>query len=150
MTSSSASWFGRVQLDDLEAAHGTYRSMRVYGTTKLENILMAREIARQWTTEGITATAFHPGIVATQFGRDSRIAHQIFGGVFKGLLRTPEQAAQTLVWLASAPLEELVNGGYYKGRRVAKTTAQANDAALAQALWEQSAELVNSPAGLVE
>jgi NAD(P)-dependent dehydrogenase (short-subunit alcohol dehydrogenase family) len=140
VTSSGAYARGRVHLDDLESTR-RYRGFRVYATTKLENILFARELARRWRGLGVTAASFHPGLVATQFGRDgtlSRLAYRA-GRVF---MKTPEQGASTLVWLATAAPSDWRNGGYHAERAVAEVRRQAADAELASTLWERSAQMV--------
>ena len=143
MTSSGAHNSGRIRLDDLESAR-SYRPFQVYGTTKLENILVAGELARRWEGHGITAVAFHPGVVATRFGRDSGIMRSIYQ-LGRPWMKTPAQGAVTLVWLATAPEEEWSNGGYHTNRKVTAVRGQAADAALAGTLWERSAQLLGLP-----
>ena len=55
---------------------------------------------------------------------------------------TPEQGADTLVWLASAREVESVTGKYFRDRSEREPTATAKDAALAQRLWELSERMV--------
>ena len=51
---------------------------------------------------------------------------------------TPEQGADTAVWLASAPIEDGGNGKYFIKRRPAEPKADANDPELARKLWDAS------------
>jgi len=143
-TSSAAHTRGHVDLADLESER-TYSPFRVYGTTKLENILFTRELARRWGSQGISAAAFHPGIVATQFASGtSGLLHLLYQTFLKHFfLIDAAKGADTLVWLAThRPGDDWQSGGYYVRRRPAKTTPEANDAELAQRLWDRSAELV--------
>ena len=66
-TASDAHTGGRLDLDDLQSEK-SYSAMRVYGTSKLCNILFTRELARRLAGTGITANCLHPGFVATRFG----------------------------------------------------------------------------------
>src|SRR5713101_8580040 len=43
-----------LDFDDLQSEHG-YRGVRVYGRSKLANILFTRELARRWDGTGVTA-----------------------------------------------------------------------------------------------
>ena len=139
-TSSRANTAGRVDLDDLDSA------FNVYGTTKLENILFTKELARRWGSEGVTATCLHPGVVATQFGRDSKLTSLFYQGLAKHVLRSPEKGADTIVWLAiAAPGKDWQSGGYYADRKPGKQlNPQANDTELAAALWDRTESLLNT------
>lgn len=140
-TSSGGHWLGRVDLADLDT-RGRYSSFRVYGTTKLENVLFTRELARQSLGTGLTATCFHPGFVATAFARDSGPLVALGLQVAQKFARTPEQGADTAVFLAAAPADQWRSGAYLSDRREARVNAQGVDDLLARQLWERSAQLV--------
>jgi len=144
-TSSSAHSFSRLDIDDLNAEHG-YHKWAVYGNAKLMNILFVRELTRRYGAKGINAAAFHPGLVATGFSRDlSRPLKFIFSSKLSryfGLV-TPEQGADTLVWLAThTPTRDWKPGEYYSKRKVTRTSAKARDAGLAQNIWNKSEALL--------
>ena len=64
-------WFGRVNIDDLDATRG-YRAIRAYANAKLELILFTKELHRRYHAAGISTAAHHPGNVATNFGNESQ------------------------------------------------------------------------------
>lgn len=132
-TSSDAHGRGRLDPADLNSS-GRYRAFPVYGTSKQANILFAAEAARQWPE--ISSFSFHPGVVRTRFGRDN----SLIAGFYKlwPFLRTPEKGADTLVWLAGTPLDQLESGGYYVDRRRRSPSTAAADAKTAAALWQAS------------
>ena len=66
-TTSDAHEAGRLDLDDLQSEK-SYSAMRVYGTSKLCNILFTRELARR--APELHANCFHPGTVRTGFRQD--------------------------------------------------------------------------------
>ena len=70
-TSSAAHQGVGLDFDDLQSAKG-YGGYRVYGRSKLANILFTRELARRVTGTRVTANCLHPGAVATRFGGSSR------------------------------------------------------------------------------
>ena len=140
-TSSGASRFGSLDLGDLESAR-SYRSMQAYGTSKLANIVFTRELARQALGSGLTATAFHPGWVHTELGRESPLAGTVVEKIAYLAAKTPEEGADTLVWLAAAAPDQWRSGGYYVKRREAAVKAQGSDELLARQFWARSAELV--------
>ncbi len=137
-TSSGAHHLGRVDLDDLESARG-YNAWRAYGAAKLMNILHAAEINRR--LPGTRGVSFHPGVVATGFAREGSFLIRLFynSGLF---MLSPEKGADTLVWLAST--DDWTPGAFYVKRKVARTSRQAGDAALAAKLWEASERMTAS------
>ncbi|KRE77268.1 SDR family NAD(P)-dependent oxidoreductase [Arthrobacter sp. Soil763] len=143
-TSSVAnSIFAKFDISDLDAEQG-YSTNRAYGNAKLANILFTAELHHRFHAAGISTAAFHPGGVATNFAAEStspmRLAYKSF---LKRFMLTPEQGADTLVWLATAvPGQGWTSGGYYAKRKLSKANKQAYDAALARELWERSAEMV--------
>jgi NAD(P)-dependent dehydrogenase (short-subunit alcohol dehydrogenase family) len=69
-TSSIAHQGMSLDFDDLQGAKG-YGGLKVYGRSKLANILFTRELGRRLAGTGVTANCFHPGVVATRFGESS-------------------------------------------------------------------------------
>jgi len=138
-------WFGRVNIDDLDAARG-YRAMRAYANAKLELILFTKELHRRYHTAGISTAAYHPGNVATNFGNESqtRWMRTAFRGPIKHLaLIEPERGSDELVWLASStPGIDWKSGEYYANHRIARANPQAYDPVLARELWERSLAMV--------
>lgn len=144
-TSSAANAFGYVDINDLDAA-GRYSTNKAYGTSKLENILFTTELHHRYNNAGISTAAFHPGGVATNFAAEStswfRFAYKT---IIKRFMLTPEQGADTLVWLATAkPGKDWMSGAYYAKRALAKANKQAYDAELARRLWDRSEVLVST------
>ncbi|WP_427173834.1 SDR family NAD(P)-dependent oxidoreductase [Arthrobacter sp. 92] len=142
-TSSAANGFGNLEIDDLDAAR-KYSTSRAYGTAKLANILFTTELHHRFHAAGISTAAFHPGGVATNFAAESTSPFRfVYKSFLKRLMLTPEQGADTLVWLATTtPGEDWISGAYYAKRALAKANKQAYDASLARQLWERSAEMV--------
>ncbi|MGY0005484.1 SDR family NAD(P)-dependent oxidoreductase [Micromonospora sp. I033] len=137
VTASGAHRSGALDPDDLNAALRRYRPMRAYGTSKQANILFTAEAARRWPE--VPAYSFHPGVVRTRFGNDSRL---VALGMRLLPFRSPEKGAETLVWLANQDPSRLVDGGYYADRRLRRPLPKAADPALAARLWTASAKAV--------
>ena len=131
----------RFDIDDLQTRKARYSAMGVYGASKLCNILFTRELARRLSGTGVVANCLHPGVVATGFGREASGFLRWALSIARPLLLTPEQGADTLIWLASAPETASVSGEYFAKRKPARRTAEAQDDALAAKLWEISEEI---------
>ena len=125
--------------DDLQMI-GNFRATPAYCNVKLANILFARKLARLLSQDGIVSHAMHPGIVDTNFVTHGDAAMQSY---FKtATLTTAADAADTLIWLATAEEPGCSTGGYYFKRKVVPSTAAAQDDALADRLWDESERLV--------
>ena len=78
-------------------------------------------------------------MVRSNFGQDGLL--RLFYK-YAPFLVTPEKAGALLVWLATAPAAELVDGGYYVGHRLTEPAAHAKDPAAAAKLWDASSAAV--------
>jgi NAD(P)-dependent dehydrogenase (short-subunit alcohol dehydrogenase family) len=141
-TASDAHTAGRLDLDDLQSENG-YAAMRVYGTSKLCNILFTRELARR--RPELRANCFHPGVVRTGFGKNDNGIWKILITAAGPFLRSPKRGARSLVWLATSEEGGRLTGEYVEDEKVAQPSEAARDAGLAAALWERSATLTESP-----
>lgn len=137
-TASDAHTGGRLDLADLQSDR-SYAAMRVYGTTKLCNILFTRELARR--APELQANCFHPGVVRTGFGKNEGGIWRLLTTVGGPFFRSPERGARTLVWLATSEQAASLDGEYVVDERVRTPSAQARDDELAKALWERSEQL---------
>ena len=136
-TASDAHRRGRPDPGDFTGSAAAYNQWRAYGAAKSANILFAAEAARRWPD--ITSVSFHPGVVRSNFG-DGRVT-RLFYKLAPGLV-TPAKAGALLIWLATAPAGELVDGGYYVGHKATEPAPQAKDPAVAAKLWDASAAAV--------
>ncbi len=141
-TSSAAHQMGKIDFDDLQSEKG-YGAMRVYGTSKLENVLFTRELARRLEGSGVTANCFHPGVVRTGFGRNDQGIFSFFAGIGGVFMRTPEKAAETALYLAAAPEVENVSGRYLANAHEVRPSRAARNDADARRLWEVSEKLLH-------
>lgn len=140
---SEAHRFGALDLDDVNFERRRYRQMRVYGTTKLMNILFSRELARRLREAGsaVTSNSLHPGTIVSSFAREGNWLIRLFYRVFSLFLKTPEQGARTQLYLASAPEVEGVSGEYFSNCKRARPNRAARDDEAAARLWTLSEQL---------
>jgi len=100
MTSGGA-YSQKIDLTDLLGAPEDFNPKAVYSRTKRAQIILTEERARQLADRGIVCHVCHPGWTDTPGLRDTA-AMASFLARFGDTLRTPEQGADTAVWLASA------------------------------------------------
>jgi NAD(P)-dependent dehydrogenase (short-subunit alcohol dehydrogenase family) len=143
-TSSDAHKGNQIDFDDLQSSQD-YRAFRVYGRSKLCNILYTRELARRWAGTGITANSLHPGFVATRFGDQSGGAMSFVIRAAKTFAISPEKGAETILYLASSPDVAGVSGKYFYQCREATPTKEAQDDESARRLWQETEKLAGVP-----
>lgn len=143
---SGAHRFARFDLDDLQSKE-RFSSMRVYGASKLSNMLFTTELARQLEGRDIGIWSLHPGAVSTRLGANNGGIAKLVLPLLSLFFRTPEQGAQTSVYLCSEPEIDAPNGTYFVDERPANVSALARDANVARRLWLESERLVGLEPG---
>jgi NAD(P)-dependent dehydrogenase (short-subunit alcohol dehydrogenase family) len=130
-----------LRMDDLGSERG-FSMMRVYGQSKLANILFTRELARRLAGTGVTANSLHPGVVATGlFSGHGAIPRAV--GKLASLFMLPAAAgARTSVHLCASPEVEGVSGKYFIKCKEVEPGKAARDDQAARALWDVSADMV--------
>jgi NAD(P)-dependent dehydrogenase (short-subunit alcohol dehydrogenase family) len=129
----------RTALDfgDLELAKG-YSVWKVYCQSKLANILFTYELARRLAGTGVTANCVHPGRVRTNIWSNAPGIARPLLALAKLFMRSPEEGAVTLVWLASSPELEGVTGKYFVDLKEARSSPITYDGAAARRRWDVS------------
>jgi NAD(P)-dependent dehydrogenase (short-subunit alcohol dehydrogenase family) len=130
--------------DDLQNAESRYRGMRVYGQSKLANILFTLELARRLQGSNVTANSLHPGTVRTGYGADGDARGLLAVGIkiAQPFFLSPARGARTSVYVASSPEVEGVSGKYFVKCKEKQPRAWAQDPEAAKRLWQVSEELV--------
>ena len=148
MLSSSAHQFapqGGIEFDNLSGAKG-YSAWRAYGQSKMANLLFAKELARRFRGTARTANALHPGVIfdtnLQRFMTVPRVVRDALGGLSNLLvLKSIPQGAATQCYVATNPALAAISGQYFADCNIAKPRADAEDAALAQRLWDVSEKI---------
>ncbi len=130
---------GGLDFDDLQSEHG-YKAMRVYGKSKLANILFTRELARRIEATGATANCVHPGFVASNFGRSDPFGNLTMM-LAKPFALSPERGAITSIFVASDESVAGVSGKYYYKCAAVEPSAHGTDDVAAGRLWTISETL---------
>jgi NAD(P)-dependent dehydrogenase (short-subunit alcohol dehydrogenase family) len=130
----------RIDFDDLEMRRN-YSGLRAYGRSKLANVLFTYELARRLEGSGVTANTLTPGFVATHIGLDNNWLVRTVKTLANLFAKTPEEGAQTSIYLASSPEVEGVSGKYFVDCKPVPSDAVTYDQTLAKRLWEVSAEM---------
>lgn len=139
--SSDAHRFARLNLVNPHKPP-VYSGFRIYGESKLANVVFTYELARRLEGTGVTVNAMHPGFVRTGFGKNNAgVISKIFS-LMQRFALTPEQGADTIIYLASSPEVEGVSGKYFVKRKAVPTSPVSYDQKTWEALWTLSERLI--------
>ena len=111
---SGGMYFQRLDLEDLQSSAEPYSGSRAYARAKRAQVGLAREWARRLGPGGVAINAMHPGWADTPGLAESLPG---FYGLMRPLLRTPDEGADTIVWLAATRPGRARSGALYLDRR---------------------------------
>lgn len=132
-----------IRWDDLTFER-RYSTTAAYANAKLAQVLFTRELAHRYGETGVFAHAVHPGFVGSNFYRSagSGFSARALGLVVRWFAKSPEQGAETTLYLASSDDAICTNGGYWARCEPASPSKAATDDDAAKRLWDLSQQLV--------
>ena len=141
--SSSSHYKGRIHFGNLQLERG-YAAFKAYQQSKLANVLFTYELDRKLNGNGVTVNAMHPGLVRTDIAKDNGWLFRLLQPLFLMRSRSPEEGAQTIVYLASSPEVEGVSGQFYIDERPVRSAVASYNEEVAARLWKVSKDLVSA------
>jgi len=143
--SSDAHFSGQIDLDDLNYKKKyPMFGFTAYGTSRLATILFTQELAERLQNAGVTVNALHPGTVATNIwniGPKNKAYQRLINRITRSFLLSPEEGAQTSIYLASSDEVKGVTGKYFYKNRVKDGSPQCKDIQVQKSLWQISEKL---------
>ena len=143
---SMAYKMAKPDLGDAQSARH-YSALRVYGNTKLYNIMFTQELARRLRAHGIvhvTTNAVHPGVVATGFGSAAGGLMSFLTRLGRPFMISVAKGAETSIYLASAPEAAASSGGFFDKKKAVPVKHAFNTPEHARQLWELSEQLTGT------
>jgi NAD(P)-dependent dehydrogenase (short-subunit alcohol dehydrogenase family) len=132
--SSDAHRSARMSLEDLQGQR-RHSGFGAYARAKLAVVLFTYELARRLQGTRVTANALHPGFVATNIYASSGGFAKLLAPLFARMALSPEEGAQTSIYLASSPEVAGVSGAYFVRKQAVRSSPASYDQAVAGHLW---------------
>ncbi|ACV76531.1 SDR family NAD(P)-dependent oxidoreductase [Nakamurella multipartita] len=136
---SSGGMYSAALSDDFDSSQGEYKGVRAYARTKRMQVTLTEQLALTFDRiDDPVVHSMHPGWAQTPGVTDSLPG---FDKVAKPILRTPDQGADTIVWLVAAAEPSRSSGRFWHDRRVRPTHYlpwQHDDPAIRATLWRES------------
>jgi NAD(P)-dependent dehydrogenase (short-subunit alcohol dehydrogenase family) len=107
----------------LEKSDQTYQGAAAYAQAKRGLMVATEDLAQRWEKDGIVVNAMHPGWADTP-GVESALP--LFHRVTRNVLRSPEEGADTMVWLAAAGEAAQVSGQFFLDRKAVPVHLQGS------------------------
>ncbi|HYX39247.1 MAG TPA: SDR family oxidoreductase [Oligoflexus sp.] len=136
--SSALHYRGHMHWEDLQYRARPYKGWEAYNQSKLANVLMTKALARRLASTNVRAFAVHPGVVATQLGRDYPSWLMKVAKVF---MVTPEKGSRCTLFVATEPALDAQNGSYFEQSKAKNPAAAALSEEDQERLWKLSEQL---------
>jgi len=127
----------RIEWDNLPGLR-RYDPWKAYALSKFADVTFTCTLARNLEGSGITANCLHPGVV------DTKILRTAFPGM---AAITPEEGAETSVYLARSPEVAGITGRYFENRRPGRSSTLSHDRHVQERLWRIAEELTGLASG---
>ena len=116
--SSGGMYTQRIRIRYLQSTRGAYQGSIAYARAKRGQVILTELWAERLADQGIVVHAMHPGWADTP-GVEASLP--LFRKITKPFLRTPEQGADTIVWLAASDEATGTSGKFWLDRRARPT-----------------------------
>lgn len=129
-----------INFSDLQS-ETEYKPLKVYGMTKLAQILFTNKLSNFLHGKDVTVNALSPGVVATNLLNDYQGKARSGGFLQKLRYASPEKGAQTSLYLATSAEVESVTGKYFSNMKTEDSSTVYHDIKVSDRLWNESLKL---------
>jgi len=130
-----------MNFEDLQSKEN-YKPMKVYGQSKLANILFTKRLASKVKENNITVNCLHPGYVDTGIGSNNKqTLWKLIMNLSRPFAKKTDKGAETSIYLCASPEVEKVTGEYFVDCKIEKLLGAAKSEEQAEKLWSISSEL---------
>jgi dehydrogenase/reductase SDR family member 12 len=142
--SSGGMYMAPLNVEDPQFENRRFTDLASYSESKRALVVINELCAQKFANQGVSFYAMHPGWVHTPI---LRAGMPKFTKLFRGILRDPEQGADTIVWLASCKKIQEQTGLFWFDRKpraihISKKTRTTKEQA--DRLWELCEQLTGA------
>jgi NAD(P)-dependent dehydrogenase (short-subunit alcohol dehydrogenase family) len=130
------------ELADLNWEQRRFSGWRSYGDSKLMNLMFTNELNRRLEATDVAAVALHPGMVATELGREPSPGMRLMGIAMLPFMKTVERGAATSLYAATRADLSQPGETYLADCAPARAAKLAGNRAVEAKLWQLSEQLM--------
>merc|ERR1719367_259462 len=126
-----------------------YKGFTAYNQSKLANVMHAKALARKHKTEGIKVYVLHPGVIGTDIVRNMQENMKVlntlyswFGWLYRFVVKTPYNGAQTTIYCALEKRLEEKSGMYFSDCNEKEPNPVSKKVEEQEKLWRLSEKAV--------
>jgi NAD(P)-dependent dehydrogenase (short-subunit alcohol dehydrogenase family) len=108
----------RLNVEDPNWRDREYDGVLAYAETKRAQVILAELWAEEFAGTSVTVNSMHPGWADTPAVQSSLPR---FHQITEAILRSPEEGADTIVWLAASPAAQGETGSFFFDREAVRT-----------------------------
>jgi len=116
--SSGGMYASRIDVGNLQSTEGDYDGTSAYALSKRAEVILTEQWSKRLLGTGVVAHSMHPGWVDTP-GLSASLPR--FRRATGPLLRTPQEGADTILWLGASAQAGLSSGLFWHDRRARPT-----------------------------
>ncbi len=133
--------YGKMNFSDLNLQHA-YHGLKAYSQSKLANLLFTYQLHRVKTDDHVSVFCVQPGLVKTDIGvKHTNSFHGFMWKLRRFTGMTPDEAARTSIYLATAPEVAGRSGLYWDKCNPKPSSARSKSTEDAVRLWDVSEQL---------
>jgi len=139
---SEAHKMGNPNLHDFNYQNSKFKPMRVYGDTKLYNILFTKKLAAILQDKNTNPYCLHPGFVNSSFGHNLGTGTGLLLFLMRPFMINAKKGAHTTMHVVNLPFDKNDSGLYFKNSKPKNPSKMGNDKQLADELWLKTEEVL--------
>jgi NAD(P)-dependent dehydrogenase (short-subunit alcohol dehydrogenase family) len=141
--SSGGMYTAKLDVNDFQFEHKPFNNLAAYAQAKRAQVMLTELWAAMLQKDGVTVNAMHPGWVDTPIVQAGLPTFRKIVGRF---LRTPDEGADTIVWLMAGQRAASITGEFWLDRRARPMHKSARTRSTPQEyrrLWEECERLTH-------
>lgn len=130
----------KIDFENIQLANG-FSGLRAAAQTMFARVAFTSELARRLEGTGVTALAFHPGLVQSNLVRNGPWYIRMYGELAN---RSAKKDCEIGVYLAAAKEVENVSGAFFDDRKQIVSFPELQNEESGRRLWRMSEELIGA------
>ena len=136
--------YGKITPDFLSSQSPHFNRFTYYSHSKLALYYATLEWSEKWKEKGILVNCVDPGIVNTNIIRmDNKLIDKLCDVFYRPIIRTPQQGADTVLYLAMEGKNNHITGKLFKSRKIKQIPTSVNNDVWKELLKKQTKDFMD-------